>query len=232
MRRFSLAAVGIVAGFLAAAPGHLPNPTSWDVRLTVSARGDYGLEAGPVRVDGRYAFVLSWQGVLQADDEDFLLVHGETKVVEWSAAEKASVPDRMIVLSSADFPDRPELKVNYVLKMADGLHVDFIVRGFDVPLTIPGEGFYLHFPASAENGENPGGLKYNLSVSSGSNAVVLETPTTVTGSVERTFRWTWKRRNWIQRRDETVLETSGHAAEVKASITPKGGNQARGWNLS
>jgi len=232
MLRPCLAAVSIVAGFLAAAPRPSPDPTSWDIRLTVSARGEYGLEGGPVRVDGRYAFILAWRGVLQVDDEDYLLVHGETKIVDWSAEEKASAPDRMTVLSSTDFPDRPELKVNYVLKMEDGLHVDFIVRGFDVPLTVPEESFYLHLPASAENGENPGGLKYNLSVSSGSNAVVLEEPATSTGPVGKTFRWTWKRRNWVQRQDRTVLETSAHAAEVKVSITPKGGNQARGWNLS
>ncbi|MBM3294501.1 MAG: hypothetical protein FJY82_08235 [Candidatus Aminicenantes bacterium] len=216
-----LAAVGILAGLSAAAPGLPEGPSSWDIALAVSARGEYGLESGPLRVDGRYAFTVSWRGIIHTDDEDYLLLHGETKVVDWSAEERAAGLDLVTVLTTGDFPDRPELKVNYVLRMADGLRVDFIVRGFDVPLSVPEDAFYLHFPASAENEELLGGLKYNLSLAFGSNAVVLDEPAGGRESSEKTFRWTWKRRNWVQRQDRTVLQSSAHSAEVRVSVTPR-----------
>jgi hypothetical protein len=209
------------AGILLAVPRLGTPPPSWDVRIAVTARGEYGLEGRDVRVDGRYAFAIVWTGSLAVDDEDYLLVHGETKTVEWTAEEKTSGPERMVILSTNDFPDRPELKVNYILKMADGLHFDFIVRGFDVPLSLAGESFYLHLPASAENDQNPAGLKYNLSLVSGSNAVVVDERKIRKGPVEETFRWLWRRRGWVQRTDQTILESNSHTAEVTVVLTPR-----------
>jgi hypothetical protein len=217
----------ILAGALGAASPPASGPISWDVQITVSARGEYGLEGPEVRVDGRYGFTVVWTGALYVDDEDFLLVHGGTKVESWTAEEKALRADKVTVLATNDFPDCPELKVNYVLRKQDGLHLDFIVRGFDVPLGEATESFYLHLPASAENGENPGGLKYNLSVVSGSNAVVVDERKIQKGPAEETFRWLWKRREWIQRRDQTILETNSHAVEAKVVLTAKNETPAR-----
>ncbi|MBM3310016.1 MAG: hypothetical protein FJY80_00750 [Candidatus Aminicenantes bacterium] len=211
----------VLALTLSAAPRPALPPPSWDVQMAVSVKGEYGLEGHAFRADGRFLLKALWTGTLLVDDEDYLLVHGETKIVDWTAEEKANLPDRILLLTTGDFPERPELKVNYVLRLKDGLHVDFVVRGFDVPLSIPAEGFYLTFPASAENGENPGGLKYNLFLASGSNAVILDEDKIRRGPSKAAFGWTWKRRSWVQRQDQTILETSSHAVEVKVSLTPR-----------
>jgi hypothetical protein len=217
-RRLLLA---VLAGTLSAGPRLAPPPLSWDVRVAVSAKGDYGLEGRAFRADGRFIFTALWTGTMLVDDEDYLLVHGETKLVEWEAEEKANLPESVLLLTTGDFAEKPELKVNYILKLKDGLRVDFIVRGFYVPLSIPAEGFYLPLPASAENGENTGGLKYNLFLASGSNAVFLDEAKIRAGPSETAFCWTWKRRSWVQRQEQTILETCAHAAEVKVSLTPR-----------
>ena len=218
----SVAALAVVltAGVLIAAT-RLAGPTSWDVRLTVSARGEYGLEGRDVRVDGRYEFTVVWSGALHVDDEDYLLVHGGTIIRDWKAEEKSLSSERVAVLTTNDFPDKPDLQVNYILKMEDGLRVDFIVHGFDVPLDGAGDTFYLHFPASAENAENPGGLKYSLSLVSGSNAVTLDEKKIHRGPAEETFRWSWRRRGWIQRQEQSILEVNRHDVEVQIVIIPK-----------
>jgi hypothetical protein len=212
-------AIVLTAGLLLAAPAE--GPTSWDVRLTVTARGEYGLEGRDVRVGGRYEFTIVWSGALHVDDEDYLLVHGGTTVMNWTAEERSLSSERVDVLTTTDFPDKPDLRVNYILKMEDGLHVDFIVHGFDVPLGDAGDTFYLHLPASAENAENPGGLKYGLSLVSGSNAVTLDEKKIHRGPAEETFRWSWRRRGWIQRQEQTILEANRHDVEVRVVIIPK-----------
>jgi hypothetical protein len=189
--------------------------------MTISARGEYGLEGRDVQAGGRYAFTIVWTGVLQADGEDFVLVHGVTTLAEWTAEEKTSTPTRIEVLNTDDFPDKPELNVNYAIREADGLRFDFIVRGFDVPLGAAADGFYLHFPASAENGEMAGGFNYDLGVVQGSNAVTLDDRKIRKGPVEDGFRWSWKRRGWVQRQDQTILEWNSHSADVKIVVAPK-----------
>jgi hypothetical protein len=219
-----------------------PSKMGWTVELTVWAKGTYGLE-GRSKASGRYALKMTWTGGLDWDGDDYILVKGASKLAEWTAEESAAGPGGILVLTTDDFDETPELNVAYVLKHGDGLHLSFIVRGFDVPLSFSADNaFYLNLPASAENEEYPGGVHYNLYVKTGSNVVVLDDPAQVDGTQERTFRWSWIRRTAAAGKNQGYFETNRHEAEVTVVVRPAGvpasfprprsADQARGWNLS
>ena len=59
----------------------------WEVRLVVTAEGEYSVKGGPTPVAGTYACKASWEGRLEPDGEDFLLVHLKTEILEWRLRE-------------------------------------------------------------------------------------------------------------------------------------------------
>ena len=193
--------------------------SSWDVKMTIEVRGDYRIEAPGVKVAGTYVFVVRWTGTMEKDDEDYLLVHNSCDLTKWEIEEKADAEGALRVLTTGDFPDKPALKVNYILKLEDGLHVDFAVEGFDVPRAIATEGFELIFPATKENIARFGGLNYGLFVKTGSNKIVMDESAILRGSADKTFDWTWKHQAWVQKQERTIFQSNAHQAKVKIEIT-------------
>ncbi|MBN1938199.1 MAG: hypothetical protein JW843_01335 [Candidatus Aminicenantes bacterium] len=192
----------------------------WTVDMTITVKGSYELE-GRAKASGRYNLKMTWTGGLEWDGDDYILIKGEDKPAEWTAEESATGPGGILILTTDDFQAAPELNVSYVLRRSNGIHLSFIIRGFEVPRSFSRNTFYLHFPASAENEENPGGVKYNLFVKSGSNAVVLDDPAGIQGPGEKTFRWTWVRRSAVRTERETgFFESNRHEAEVTVVIRP------------
>ena len=212
------AALCLIAPAGRTAPG--PGAEKWDIQVIVVCEGRYGLEAGDNRYDGSYAFTAQWVGLMERDDEDFLLIHKSVELERWQASEKASRPDRVELLQTRDFQEKPELRVNYVLKKEGALHVALSVLGFEVPRGQSPDSFLLALPCSAEDATAPAGIKYNAYVAEGSNNVVIEESAIARGTEVKKFSWTWKWRAWIQKQDQTVLTVNTHKAVVTVAVTP------------
>jgi len=187
--------------------------------MTVSAKGEYALE-GRTRASGRYDLTFVWTGRLESDGEDFLLLHGRTRLERWEAQETMEGPDGIRLLTTGDFDEFPELKVNYFIKLGELLHLDFIIRGFPVPRSVPEDAFYLHLPASAENDERETGLNYDTYIVRGSNVVALDDAAFAKNGVEKSFQWAWRRQTGVQKIDRSVFEMNRHEAKVTIVISP------------
>lgn len=187
--------------------------------MTVEGRGDY--EAGPdganIRYAGSFAFAFAWSGALQKDDEDYLLVHKTCQLTAWRIEERRTSNEGVTTLTTADIGDKPELKVGYILRRDGGLHIAFEITGFDVPKLAGSDAFPLILPVSAEGGRR---RKYDIYLKSGSNKVVLDEGALARGPEEKTFAWTWKSQDWVQKRDASVFQSSSHAARVRIVVTP------------
>lgn len=203
-----------------ASPQNLAAARSWKVRLLLEARGEYRAEERGLRVDGSFQMAFDWSGTLEQSDEDFLLVHGACELKKWEIEERAQASESISILNTKDIPEKPDLKVDYILREKDFLTISFAVEGFEVPKNASAEGFYLVLPASAENSRQPGGINYNLFVKTGSNKVVLEEKRIFAGPAESDFGWTWKFQSWVQKQDQVVFQASSHEAKVKVVITP------------
>jgi hypothetical protein len=205
-------------------PGARPpssEPEWWDIALTIEVKGEYRMEVRDTRALGTFAFAFAWSGTMQKDDEDFLLVHRACELTRWNIEEKTSFAEAITTLMTADIMDKPELKVNYILKKADGLHLNFEIAGFDVPKLASAESFYLRLPVSEENAGPPAGPDYNLFVKSGSNKIIIDEKPIEQGCLTKKFAWSWRYQNWIQKLDSTVFQSSGHEAAMTLSITPR-----------
>jgi len=188
--------------------------------MTITVRGEYGLE-GRTNASGQYDFTFVWSGWLKSDGEDYLLLHERCDLVKWEAEERSNGPDGILLLTTNDFDERPELKVNYLLKTGKGLLLDFLIQGFEVPRSVPRDAFYLHFPASAENGSHEAGLQYNLFITKGSNSIILNDAALKKGGEEKKFSWTWRYRTGVQKKNQILFMTNRHEAEATLVVTPQ-----------
>ncbi len=161
-----------------AAAGLSPGPAWWEVRLLVTVRGEYrSWEAGggPRRpaVAGDYTYRARWEGRLEPDGDDFLLVHLKTEVLEWRLGEKAGPPGEETRLEAPP-ASAPELRLDYVLR--EGRSLEFSI-GLDGCIDLPLHGhrgkISLLLPRSASRPDGPGGDRYDDFLTAGSNSIVL-----------------------------------------------------------
>ena len=198
-----------------------PGPPWWDMSITVDGRGEYEsrADAAGARYAGTFAFAFAWMGMLQKDDEDYLLVHKSCRLTDWRIEERGTFNEAVTMLTTADIGDKPELKVGYILKREGRLHIAFDVVGFDVPKLAAGDAFPLALPASAEGGAAVG-KKYGFFVKTGSNTVAVAEDALARGPADKAFAWTWKSQGWVQKREMNIFQSSGHDARVRVLITP------------
>jgi hypothetical protein len=214
------AAAALVLLGAAGRTGPRPGAEKWDIQITVECDGQYSLEAGDTRYDGQYGFTAQWVGLMERDDEDFLIIHKSVELERWKAAEKAVRPGRIDLIEAKDFPEKPELRVNYILRKEGFLEIAMAVRGFEVPRQATPETFRLALPCSAEDGTVPDGVKYNAFVTEGSNRVFLDESAISRRTEVKKFAWTWKWRAWTQKMDQTDLSFNSHKAAVTVAVTP------------
>ena len=200
-------------------PGR-PLPGKWDIQIIVEAEGRYGLDARDARHEGSYALRVHWVGLMEKDDEDFLLLHKERSLEKWEAEERSSRGPTLTVLKTEDFAEKPELRVNYVLREGDNLRIDFAVSGFEVPRALAEDSFPLALPAAAGNRTGAPGQAYDPYVTKGSNLISLPLSAILKGPEVRKFSWSWSYRGWLQRATQNLLVTQSHQAVVTVSITP------------
>ncbi|MCX6559466.1 MAG: hypothetical protein NTZ26_03025 [Candidatus Aminicenantes bacterium] len=200
-------------------PGR-PLPGKWDIQIVVEVEGRYGLEARDARHEGSYALRAHWLGLMEKDDEDFLLIHKERSLEKWEAEERSSRGATVTILRTEDFPEKPELRVNYVLREGDNLRVDFAVIGFEVPRALAEDTFPLILPAAAGNRTGAPGQAYDPYVIKGSNLIIVPLSAILKGPEVRKIPWSWRYRGWLQRETQNLLVTQSHDAVVTISITP------------
>jgi hypothetical protein len=195
-------------------------PAKWDIQIIVEAEGRYSLEGGDERHEGSFALRSHWLGLMERDDEDFLLLHKECTLEKWDAEERALRGEALEVLKTSDFGARPELRINYVMGHGQALLVDFAVQGFVVPRAPADEVFPLLLPASAGSGMGAPGRPYDLNIRKGSNRIELPLSAILKGPEVRKYAWTWSDRDWMPGPARNLLATQSHQAVVTVSITP------------
>ena len=144
----------------------------WEVRLVVAAEGDYIVKGGKAPIAGTYTCKASWEGRLEPDGDDFLLVHLKTEIQEWRLVERSGPAGHEIVLE-APAADKPTLRMNYVLK--DGSEVEFVFElgGIRVPLLACPLSVPLELPRSSGRTAGPPGQGYGDFVCRGSSRVAI-----------------------------------------------------------
>ncbi len=216
---------GLVLLWLMASSGgsHLTTrtiPLWWDIVLELKATGEYRLDGRELPLQGRFRFTLRWTGCMESDDHDYLLYRLGCDLSSWEAQETSSSPRGGIVLTTADFPDKPSLDMKYILRQGSRLIVCFSVSGFDFPQGEADETFELVFPASAEVNYRDSWGVYNEFVVRGSNHIWVEEAEIYAHPVARTFDWEWRRQRWVLRQQQTVFTSQSHRVEVSLAVIP------------
>ncbi|MDD8026310.1 MAG: hypothetical protein PHI34_07340 [Acidobacteriota bacterium] len=212
----TIIALGLSAALLPA--GRLPG--KWDIQIIVEAEGRYGLEDGGERHEGSFALRIHWLGLMERDDEDFLLLHKEYNLEKWEAEERSSRGEALELLKTGDFPAHPELRVNYVIQEGDSIRFDFAVLGFKIPLALSEADSPLILPSSTGNGAGAPGRAYDRNVHGGSNLISIPLAALLKGPEVRKFPWSWNYRGWLPHQGRNLLATQSHDAIVTVSITP------------
>ena len=223
-RKGAAGALALLAGLLCAdglGAARAASPeTAWTVCLTIAVKGEYSLE-GRERSSGHYRMKFVWTGELETDGDDYILLHGRSDLAEWDVEETTAAPEGIRIRTANDFGEKPELNVMYVLRLSDGLHMNFFIRGFAVPRSNDQDAFYLLLPASLESGERPADANYSDFVKKGSNAIIVDDPASHSGTRKKSFHWDWLRRTSFLRQDVILLGTNRHEADVTVVISPK-----------
>jgi len=182
----------------------------WEVRLVVETRGTYTVRGDGPPVKGEYSLRARWEGRLEPDAEDFLLVHLRTELLEWRLRE-ASGPSGREAMREAPASPRPALRLAYVLKDGHDIEFAFEIDGLDVPLRPSSVSVRLELPRSV-------GRAYADFVCRGSNRVVVPESDLMETARERRFSWDWRSAEQILRRGRVFFVEQAHTAEAAVSL--------------
>ena len=212
--RGPLAGAILFAACLAVA-GPVQPPAWWEVRLTITLKGEYSVKCEGAPVSGEYAGRIRWDGRLEPDADDFLLIHIRTEVLEWSLRESSGQGETASLLEASG-ASAPVLHLNYVLREADEVGFYFDIEGTSVPLHEHPLKVPLTMPRSAGlGGAKPG---YPDFIRSGSNRIVLPASDLKRSKPERTFAWTWHRVERLDKDSRTFVAIQGHSAEAVVAL--------------
>jgi hypothetical protein len=224
-RRACLAAALLLAGWPlvpGARAGHpagdrISGPAWWDVRMVVTAKGDYALEGGRTPISGEYVCRASWEGRLEPDGDDFLLIHLRSEILEWRVRETAGPAGRESVLETPP-ATWPTLRMNYVIK--DGYEVEFVFNLGGIPVPLHESPFVVTLDLPRSSARQPGlpGRGYGDHVCRGSCRIVLPETALQEKAPERRFSWDWRQEKQHVHEDRTYVVTQGHTAEVTVAL--------------
>jgi hypothetical protein len=182
----------------------------WEVRLSVETRGTYAVLGDGPPVKGEYALRARWEGRLEPDAGDFLLVHIRTEVLEWRLRE-ASGPSGREAVREAPASPRPELRLIYVLKDGHDVEFAFELGGFEVPLRPSSVSVPLGLPRSV-------GRAYGDLVCRGSNRIVVPDADLADKARERRFSWEWRSEEQVIRKGRIYVVEQSHTAAAAVAL--------------
>ncbi len=218
MRCFTPGAAAGLSGLVLASflvrPAFPPKPPWWELRFLLEGRGEYAVTTGGVERNGRYTFTAAWEGVMEKDGPDFLLVRLKSEIRDWQIHETPPEPDASIMIS--DKSPHPSLDLYYVLGEGDVVRLDFEMAGISVPLGEGGPKCALAFPCSGERAAALGG--YNESIIEGTNRIAIPRRELERSATEKRFSWKWKRRRWVSAEGGPVLLDDRHHAQAVVSL--------------
>lgn len=199
-----------------ARPGPQRDADWWEIRLSVAVQGTYSLRGEGAPLSGEYSGRLLWEGRLEPDGYDFILVRLRSEVLEWSHREKA-VEDGAESVLEAPETARPALRLNYVLREHGEVTFDFEIEGTSAPL----HGRPIEVPLEMPRSARPPGITpgYRDYVLSGSNRIVLPASDLKRRRPQRTFAWTWRRVDSLGKGPRAFVAIQGHSAEAVVALT-------------
>jgi len=200
-----------------------PGPSWWEVSLSVTVKGSYVIEGGETPLRGEFTCRARWAGTIELDENDFLLYHLKTEVLEWRLAEKSGLPKGESLLLAQETSETPRLRLNYVLREGSDLRFDYEFSEVSVPLHASRVKANLEFPRSSGHVALSPGSGYGSGVSRGSNQVVIQGSDLERRAAERTFSWEWQREKRITGNSGTFLLTQRHTAEAVVALIAHGG---------
>lgn len=192
-------------------------PSWWEVRLVVTVKGDYALRGAGPQVRGDFVCRARWEGRLEPDGDDFLLVHLKTEILEWRLEETSGPPGNVTI---HEVPETlgPDLRLNYVLKEGHAVEFDFDLEGISIPLHNTPLSIPLEMPRSSGKPDELPGQGYGDFVRRGTNRVVLPATDLARRRAERTFSWDWRRENELVKESPAILLTQSHSAEAAVGL--------------
>lgn len=192
----------------------------WDVRMTVTARGDYAVSGARRPVSGEFTCRASWEGRLEPDGDDFLLIHLRSEVLEWRLRETAGAAGAETVLEIPPGP-QPSLRMNFVIK--DGREVEFVfdLGGVPVPLHESPIAVTLDLPRSSARLPGLPGRGYGDHVRRGSCRIVIPESDLRENAPEHRFSWDWRQQEQHFHEGRVYVVSQGHTAEVTLAVTAR-----------
>jgi len=216
-RPASLLAALLLAGATAGGPAPAAGPGWWEVRLSIAAKGTFAVRGGGEGpLSGEYVLRARFEGRLNPDGDDFLLVHLKTETLEWSLRETAG-PREAAGAGEPPKAPAPVLRLNYVLREKGRIELDFTFDGGAVPLRAASPGIPLELPCSA-HGVAAGRPGYVDDVLVGSNRIVLPVSDLVRRRPERTFAWTWTGTKRTEAGSRAYVTVQSHSAEAVVGL--------------
>jgi hypothetical protein len=192
----------------------------WEIELQLTTDGHYRMDENEFNAEGSYRIAVAWTGTMERDGTDFRLYRVRNDLTRWEAEERTTRPDRLVLLTAADFPEKPSFDFNFLIAKGETLVLDLTTRGFAVPVSSSPEKFYLFLPSSAENAQSAEGVAYNAGVGKGSNRVSVPAEVLLGAPFEKDYGWDWKNEQWLLREDRTVHILQGHRARLTLTIRP------------
>lgn len=196
-------------------------PRWWEITLLLKTDGDFKLDEGGLSTVGNFSFTVQWTGWLEKDDHDYVLYRLDCKLCDWEARETFFLSEATRVLTTNDFPDKPDFSLKYLIRVGNNLNLDFLVNGMAVPQADSDDPFPLLLPSSEQNDQKKAEIRYNDCVTKGSNRVEVPEGELYSGPVSRAYAWIWKNQKWLLKKQRTVFTSQSHRTKVNLSIVPR-----------
>ena len=200
-------------------PYLLSSTPRWKINLKIKVNGIYEIKEISCLIKGEYHLITEWEGVIEKDNSDFLLYHGNEKIIKWRGKEiilNLKDSSKKIIDLSKHSP--PKLKVNYLLRENNSVNLDFNFSS----IFIPGikEKRKLLMPRSAQNEFLNPKIKYNKNIIEGTNHIRFKNKEIYNKKFMRTYSWKWKKTEMVCKKNNILPFKNFHSVIVQLEIKP------------
>ncbi len=211
--------LGILSALLLAPPlstGRPQVPPWWELRCVLTVRGDYSVTDLDTTFNGEFQYKARWEGTMERDGPDFRLFHDKAEVLAWEIREKTVPEDDPLLMTERETPEKPALRLNFVIRHDPDILFCLTVGGLLIPLASSPEKFDLVLPRTRAPGVETTG--YEDFITKGTNAVAVGEEALAEKKLERSFGWEWKRRQWTVRGRGAVKLAETHKVTVVVTL--------------